>query len=284
MVRVTSFNYLGIIHGLCYIVFMCYEEEEEYDHYEEHDPLHSEAHTNYYRLREDADSSANRIVVKYPLPIDELKCSSWDEDEKHPFYGVDWQRTYYRFKFREEKYEHRNVYVVDKEGYLRFVRNGNNGDKETPEEADKEEGWYVVNDHVQFRNLTGRDSDKEDDFYTGCITINRYFECDKEQGQHDIRIEFDLTFKDGKVINIYQNTKYICNIARHKIKEYRLDWKTWETSDKYKALEKYYWHPLDTIEQKSHNAVEKISTFFNVIINRVCGWCRFQKSRHLERY
>jgi len=260
---------------------MCYEEDEPYDHYEEHDPLYSEAHTNYYRLREDADSSANRIVVKYPLPIDELKYSSWNEEEeqKHPFYGVDWQRTYYRFKFREEKHEHRNVYVVDEEGYLRFVRNGNNGDKETPEEADKEEGWYVVNDHVQFRNLTGRDSDKEDDFYTGCITINRYFECDKEQGQHDIRIEFDLTFKDGKVINIHQNTKYICNIARHKRKQQEDEYQERVDSDSYKRMQRYWWTPLDKTQEKTCGAIEKTSCFFQGNFHKIISIIKFEKWR-----
>jgi len=258
---------------------MCYEEEE-YDHYEQHDPLHSEAHINYYRLREDADSSANRIVVKYPLPIDELKCSSWDEDEKHPFYGVDWQRTYYRFKFREDKYEHRNIYVVDEEGYLRFARNGNNCDKETPEEADKEEGWYVVNDHVQFRNLTGRDSDKEDDFYTGCITMNRYFVLDKEQGHHDIRIEFDLTFKDGKIINIHQNTKYICNIARHKRKQQEDEYQEMVESDSYKRMEKYWWTPLDKTQEKTNGAIEYTSRFLQSLVYRLTSKISFSRKRH----
>lgn len=261
---------------------MCYDEEEyEYDHYEEHDPLHSEAHTNYYRLREDADSSANRIVVKYPLPIDELKYSSWNEEEerKHPFYGVDWQRTYYRFKFREDKSEHRNVYVVDEEGYLCFARNGNNGDKETPEEADKEEGWYKVNDHVQFRSFSRSDADTEDDLYTGCITINRYFECDREYGQHDIRIEFDLTFRDGKVINIHQNTKYICNIARHKRKQQEDEYQKMVESDSYKRMDKYWWTPLDKIHQKTNGAIEKTSCFLQSWVYRLIRWISFSRKR-----
>ena len=260
---------------------MCYEDEEEYDHYEQHDPLHSEAHTNNYRLREDADSSANRIVVKYPLPIDSVM-EYGVEDKDSPFYGVDWQRTYYRFKFREEKSEYRNVYFVDEEGYLYFARNGNNCDKETPEEADKEDGFYKVNDHEQFRSFRKRTDDEEDDLYTGCITMNRYFMCDKEQGTRDIRIEFDLTFKDGKVINIQQKTWNICNIARHKIKQKDEEWKQRIESDKYKQIDKYWWTPLDKTQEKVCRAIEKTSLFFQGNFHKFISSIKFDKWRHPE--
>ena len=107
---------------------MCYEdyEEEEYDYYENHNPLEAEAETNHYRLKNGTCNQSNRIVIHYELPLDREMENS---DEKgHPFYGVDWQRLYYRFEFREDKHDHHNVYLVDKEGYIHFARNGRNGE------------------------------------------------------------------------------------------------------------------------------------------------------------
>jgi hypothetical protein len=204
------------------------------------------------------------------------------EDEKHPFYGVDWQRTYYRFKFREETSEYRNVYFVDEEGYLHFARNGNNCDKETPEEADKEDGMWKVNDHEQSRNWNMLNIEEDDKFYTGCITINRYFLGDKEQGYHDTRIEFDLTFKDGKVFEINQKTKYICNIARHKIKQKDEEYAERVSSDKYKRMEKYWWTPLDKTQEKVGEAIEKTSRFLQMCVYRVINSVRFDRRRHRD--
>ena len=45
----------------------------------------------------------------------------------------------------------------------------------------------------------------------------------------DLRVDF-LTFKDGKVLEINPEV-IICNIARHKLIEYRENWKA-EESDK----------------------------------------------------
>jgi hypothetical protein len=260
---------------------MCYEEEE-YDHYEQHKPLESEAHTNYYRLKNGTSNQSNRLIVRYELPLDSEMEHNTDE-KNHPFYKVDWQKVYYRFEFREDKIDHHNVYLVDEEGYLQFARNGRNGEAETPEDADKETPMFKVNGMKYWRTcLTS--TEQEETFYTGCITASKYFLVDREQGNRDIRIDFHLTFKDGKIIEINQQSNYICNIARHKLIEYRETWKKWEESDKYKALETYYWTPLDNTEQALYKAVEKVSTFFNMIINRVCAWCRFQKSRYPEHY
>ena len=100
--------------------------------------------------------------------------------------------------------------------------------------------------------------------------------------RRDLRVDFHLTFKDGKILEINSEVNYICNIARYKLIEYRENWKKWEESDKYKALEKYYWIPLDTTEKKLYDAVEKVSAFVNKIIIRVFAYCRFQKSRYPE--
>ena len=99
----------------------------------------------------------------------------------------------------------------------------------------------------------------------------------------DLRVDFHLTFRDGKILEINPEVNYICNIARYKLIEYRENWKKWEESDKYKALEKYYWNLL-IIQKKLYDAVEKVSTFLNKIINRVCSYCRFQKSRYPEHW
>jgi len=164
---------------------------------------------------------------------------------------------------------------------LYFARNGNNCDKETPEEADKEDGMWKTNDHAQFRalNWSRADDDTEDDLYTGCITMNRYFVLDKEQGHHDIRIEFDLTFKDGKIINVHQNTKYICNIARHKRKQQEDEWETKRNSDKYKAMEKYWWTPLDKTQEKTAGVIEKTSLFFQGNFHKLISTIKFEKWR-----
>tara|TARA_B100001093_G_scaffold2316_1_gene2264 strand:- start:127 stop:918 length:792 start_codon:yes stop_codon:yes gene_type:complete len=263
---------------------MCYEDcEEEYDYYANHDPLRAEAQTNHYRLKNGTCSQSNRLIIRYELPLD--SDMEYKTDEKnHPFYKVDWQKLYYRFEFREDKHDHHNVYLVDKEGYLHFARNGRNGEAETSEDADSETPMFKVNDMQYWRTCLSSNRDEEETFYTGCITATKYFLFDREQSHRDIRIDFHLTFKDGKVIEINQQSNYICNIARHKLTEYHENWKTWEESDKYKALEKHYWKPLDNTEKKLYKAVEKVSTFFNAIINRVCGWCRFQKSRYPEHW
>jgi len=134
-----------------------------------------------------------------------------------------------------------------------------------------------------WRTCLSHSRDEEERFYTGCITATKYFLGSRDH-RHDLRVDFDMTFRDGKVIEINPKVHYICNIARHKLIEYRENWKKWEESDKYKALEKHYWIPLDNTEEKLYNAVEKVSTFFNRIINRVCAWCRFQKSRYPDHW
>ena len=93
---------------------MCYEdyEEDEYDDYANHNPLQAEASSNERLLRNGTCRQSNRIVIHYELPLDR---DMENCDEKgHPFYGVDWQRLYYRFEFREDKTDHHNVYLVDK--------------------------------------------------------------------------------------------------------------------------------------------------------------------------
>ena len=263
---------------------MCYEdyEEDEYDDYENHDPLRAEAQTNHYRLKNGTCSQSNRIVIHYELPLDS-DMEYYVDEKGHPFYGVDWQRLYYRFEFREDKHDHHNVYLVDKEGYIHFARNGRNGDGESPKDADNETPFFKLNDMQYWRTCLSHSRDEEEKFYTGCITATRYFLGSREF-KNDIRVDLHLTFKDGKILEINPKVNYICNIARHKLKEYHENWKKWEESDKYKALEKYYWIPLDNTEQRLYNAVEKVSTFFNRIINRVCAWCRFQKSRYPEHW
>jgi len=261
---------------------MCYEEDyEPYDHYTNHNPLESEARSNERLLRNGTCNQSNRIVIHYELPLDREMENCDDKD--HPFYGVDWQRLYYRFEFREDKHDHHNVYLVDKEGYIHFVRNGRNGEAESSEDADNEKGGWKLNDMEYWRTCLSSNRDEEEKFYTGCITATKYFLGSREF-RRDLRVDFHLTFKDGKILEINTEVNYICNIARYKLIEYRENWKKWEESDKYKALEKYYWIPLDNTEKKLHNAVERVSTFFNAIINRVCAYCRFQKSRYPEHW
>ena len=261
---------------------MCYEEDyEPYDHYENHNPLQAEAETNHYRLKNGTCNQSNRIVIHYELPLDR-DMENCDE-RGHPFYGVDWQRLYYRFEFREDKHDLHNVYLVDKEGYVHFVRNGRNGEAESPKDADNEKGGWKLNDMEYWRTCLSSNRDEEEKFYTGCITATKYFLGSREF-RRDLRVDFHLTFKDGKILEINPEVNYICNIARYKLIEYRENWKKWEESDKYKALKKYYWIPLDNTEKKLYNAVEKVSAFINKIIIRVCALCRFQKSIYPEHW
>ena len=144
---------------------MCYEEDyEPYDHYENHNPLQAEAETNHYRLKNGTCNQSNRIVIHYELPLDR-DMENCDE-RGHPFYGVDWQRLYYRFEFREDKHDLHNVYLVDKEGYVHFVRNGRNGEAESPKDADNEKGGWKLNYMEYWRTCLSSNRDEEEKFYT----------------------------------------------------------------------------------------------------------------------
>lgn len=245
---------------------------EEYDEYEQHDPLAAEMRTNLRQLKNDTDRQSNRLVIQYDLSIE-------FDMENYTDKNINWNELYYRFNFQEKPIncEH-NVYLVDEDGYLHFARNATYCDKETPKDADNEKPMWKYYDLDDFRKNT-----EEETFYTGRITATKYF-LSNNKNERDLRVDIHLTFKDAKIINVHTDFNYFCNIARFKIADYQKTWKEWEESNAYKTLEKFYWKPLDTMQSASINAVNKVSTFFNKIIFKTCNSIRFEKSRYPKHW
>lgn len=244
---------------------------EEYDEYEQHDPLKAEMQTNLWQLKNNTDRDSNRLIIRYELPI-EIDMAAYTNKD------INWNKIYYRFNFQEKQiYTEHNVYLVDEDGYLHFARNATYCDKETPKDADNEKPWWKCNE------LDDSLDTEEEKFYTGRITATRYF-LSNNKNERDLRVDIHLTFKDAKIINVHTDFNYFCNIARFKIKNYKKTWKEWEESNAYKTLEKFYWKPLDTMQSALETTVKKISDCLHNIIFKTCNSIRFDKSRYQKHW
>ena len=74
-------------------------------------------------------------------------------------------------------------------------------EKQNHQDADNERGGWKLNDMQYWRTCLSHSRDEEEKFYTGCITATKYFLGSREF-RRDLRVDFHLTFKDGKILEI----------------------------------------------------------------------------------